>query len=336
MSVGVGQPGADGTTSFTCKNCGATTSFTALGKSIVCPFCGSQFVIAKPNDPNTPQPEALIPFNVPETQVREIYHTWLGKGFFRPRDLTQLANNHKMRAVYLPVWECGGNAYSAWTAMAGYNHQRQEQYEEEENGQRVTKTRTITETEWQPAQGQHQAQYPRELVSGSKGLPQEWLQKLGDFEFGYLQSFNPQFLAGREAEECAVDRMAALQIARQQIEQKEESACRSLVPGDTQRELRVQTQVPDLGGRLIYLPIWLASFQYKGQVYRCVVNGQSGTIGGEAPVSKAKVGIVIAAVLAACLLIVVLFAVISPGRATKTPTAGPAATRVAPTATVRR
>ena len=48
-------------TSFTCQNCGATTNFVASGRGVRCPFCGSEYVIAKPNDPNTPQPEALIP-----------------------------------------------------------------------------------------------------------------------------------------------------------------------------------------------------------------------------------------------------------------------------------
>src|SRR3954452_119527 len=308
--VNVGTPDASGMTSFTCKNCGATTSFSALGKTIVCPFCGSQYVIARPNDPNTPQPEALLPFNVPDTQVQQIYRTWLGTGFFPPRDLTQLATNHKMRAVYLPVWECNGRAYSEWTATAGYDYQRQEQYQEEENGQQVTKTRTITETNWQPANGRHEDTYPRELVSGSKGLPQDWLPKLGNFEFGQMQSYNPQFLAGREAEECALDQTSALEVARQQIEQHEERACDALVPGDRHKDLRVQTQVHDLAGRLLYLPIWLASFQYKGDIYRCVVNGQTGTIGGEAPVSKAKVALVVVGVLAAVILIIIVIMLI--------------------------
>src|SRR5919112_1901996 len=218
MEVNVGTPDASGMTSFTCKNCGATTSFSALGKSIVCPFCGSQYVIARPNDPNTPQPEALLPFNVPDTQVQQIYRTWLGIGFFKPRDLTQLATNHKMRAVFLPVWECSGRAYSEWTATAGYDYQRQEQYQER--------------------------------------------------------------------------------------------ACDALVPGDRHKDLRVQTQVHDLAGRLLSLPIWLASFQYKGDIYRCVVNGQTGTIGGEAPVSKAKVALVVVGVLAAVILIIIVIMLI--------------------------
>jgi DNA-directed RNA polymerase subunit RPC12/RpoP len=297
---------ANGTTAFTCENCGATTSLRAFAKSIACPFCGSQYVIARPDDPNAPQPDALLPFNVPDRQVRDIYQQWLGSGFFRPRDLAQAARNHEMRAVYLPAWECSARAYSEWTATAGYDRRREEQYQAEENGQQVTKTRTVTETDWRPAEGRHEGNYPRELVSASKGLPQDWLPKLGDFEFGQLQSYNPQFLAGREVEECALDHTSALEIARQQIEEQEKNACAALVPGDRHRDLRANTQIFDLDGRLLYLPVWLASFQYQDRVYRCIVNGQTGTIGGEAPVSKAKVTLVIVGVIAAIILLIVI------------------------------
>jgi DNA-directed RNA polymerase subunit RPC12/RpoP len=310
MDGAMGLVGREGTTSFTCQNCGATTNVPAQGKTIRCPFCGSEYVIARPNDPNTPQPEALLAFNVAEQQVQEIYRNWLGTGFFKPRDLTQLATNHKMRAVYLPLWDYNGRAFSNWWATAGYDYEREEQYQEEENGEWVTKTRRITETNWQPANGQHEGHYAHELVSGSRGLPQDWIDKLGDFDFGHLQSYNPQFLLGREAEESAVDQGSALQIARQQIEKEEEAACDKLVPGNRHRDLRVQTQIMELSARLILLPIWLASFQYKGTLYRCVVNGQSGTIGGEAPVSRAKVAIVIVASVVAVILICLVITLI--------------------------
>jgi len=317
----VDQPGAGGVTAFNCNNCGATTDVAATGVTIRCPFCGSEYVIAKPEDPNRPQPEALIPFTVPDTQVQTIYREWLGKGFFRPRDLTQLATNHKMRAVYLPAWECRGYAHSQWWAQAGYNHQHQESYQEEENGQMVTKTRTVTHTDWRPADGHHEQAYPREIVSASRGLPQDWVARLGEFDFGHLQQYNPQFLLGREAEEAALDQTAALETARQQIEQQERDECARLVPGDTHRDLRVNTTVSDLAARLLYLPVWLASFQYKGDIYRCVVNGQSGQIGGEAPVSKGRVLLVIAAVIAALLVIFLLFQLLGPDGAPRpTPT----------------
>ena len=289
---------AAGSTDFTCKNCGATTSVAATGRGIRCPFCGSEHVIAAPHDPNTPRAEALIPFTVADDQAERTYRAWLGEGFFRPRDLTALATDHKMRAVYVPVWECRGVAFSEWTASAGHNRQEEETYTATENGKSVTKTRTVTHTAWRPARGHHEGTFEREMVPASKGLPQAWLDKLGDFDFGQLRSFDPQFLLGREVEEPALDRTDARQAARERIEAKERQACAKLVPGDTQKDLRVQTRVDDQSERLLYLPVWMASFQYKGQPYRCVVNGQTGKIGGEAPVAKGRVALVVAAVAA--------------------------------------
>jgi DNA-directed RNA polymerase subunit RPC12/RpoP len=291
--------------SFTCQNCGATTN-VAASRAIRCPFCGSEQVIARPDDPLVAQPEAIVPFQVEAASADEIYRTWLGTGFFRPKDLTQASTDHKMRAVFLPFWECRAEAHSRWAATSGIDHQRSEEYTTTENGQTVTKTRTVTETRWRPAQGEHRETYPRELISASKGLAQEWVGRLGDYEFGQLQTYRPEFLLGRESEEAALDEAAARQAAARQIEAKERSACAGLVPGDRHKDLRVETTLSGETARLLFLPVWIASFQYDGKLYRCVVNGQTGKIGGEAPVSKGRVALVIGGVVAVIVVIVLL------------------------------
>src|SRR5690606_5574108 len=125
-----------------------------------------------------------------------------------------------------------------------------------ENGQTVTKTRTVTVTHWRPAEGEHRETYPRELVSASQGLEQSWVDRLGDYEFGQLQSYRPEFLLGRESEEAALDRMAAQQVAGRQIREKERSACARLVPGDRHKDLRVDTILTGQTARLLFLPVW--------------------------------------------------------------------------------
>jgi DNA-directed RNA polymerase subunit RPC12/RpoP len=295
------------TTSFTCQNCGATTGAVALGTSIRCPFCGSEHVLSAADDPAIPKPEALIPFSFPDQQVETVYRQWLGEGFFRPKDVREKAVTNKMQAVFVPVWECRGTAESRWTATAGYD--REERYTTTENGQQVEKTRT--ETDWRPARGQHHGTYDRELVSGSKGLPQDWLGRLGDFDWGHLVSYKPDYLLGREVEISSLDKTAALQQARDLIEEHERSACDAQVPGNRHRDLRVDTEVNDLTGRLLYLPAWLAAFQYNGKLYRCVVNGQSGVVKGEAPVNKVKVVGVIVAVVVVIAIIALIVSFVS-------------------------
>src|SRR4030042_2886686 len=65
-------------------------------------------------------------------------------------------------------------------------------------------------------------------------------------------------------------------------------ACAREVPGDTQRNLRVQTQFSDLTYKHVLLPLWIASYRYSNKVYSFMVNGQTGKVQGEAPISVWK------------------------------------------------
>jgi DNA-directed RNA polymerase subunit RPC12/RpoP len=295
------------TISFTCSNCGATTNAVALGTSIRCPFCGSEHVITAPVAPGLPSIESIVPFEIPDNRVDTLYRQWLGEGFFRPRDIAEKATSHQMRAVYVPIWSCAGSAQSNWSASAGYNRQRQESYTRtDSDGKSVQDTRTVTVTDWRPASGDHADDYDRVLISASKGLPQDWIQRLGGINWQKEIKYDDQYLFGREAETPSIDRASALNFATEEIKEREHDACRNLVPGDTQRDLRVNTRVIDVAGALLYLPVWLGSFQYNEKVYRCVVNGQTGTVSGEAPLSKGRIAMVAVAVLVVIAIIVVI------------------------------
>lgn len=289
------------TTSFSCSNCGATTNAVALGSSIRCPFCGSEHVISGPVDPGAPQPEALIPFSFPDANVEPAYRKWLGEGFFRPKDITSKANSHKMQAVYIPVWDTSAHARSSWTAQAGYTENVPGTGDQSSNSQ--------TRTRWEQVSGSHSESYERLLISASKGLPQDWLDRLDDLDWGQIKGFDPSYLLGREVEQSVLDRSAAVSAAREEIEERERNACTNLVPGDTQKDVRVSTEISDVKSRLVYLPVWLASFQYNDKVYRCIVNGQTGKVTGDAPLNAFRVGAVIAGVvglIAAIVLLIVL------------------------------
>lgn len=52
----------------------------------------------------------------------------------------------------------------------------------------------------------HRATYDRELVSGPERLPQDWLGHLGDFDWGTLTAYKPDYLLGREVELSSLDR----------------------------------------------------------------------------------------------------------------------------------
>ena len=295
---------------ISCRNCGATTDFEVTANVLRCAFCGSEQVVAQPSDPNRPTPESILSFVVEEEQARAAYREWLGNGFFRPGDLSKSASLREIRAMFLPFWAFDARANTQWTAMSGRHRTSVRQVQTVVNGQSVLRDQQVQETDWFPASGDHVGQYTWELVSASKGLEQAWVDAIEPFNFGELRAYDGKFLLGRGAEEAALDHAQAEDIARKLIEAKEQSECARLVPGDTHRDLRVSTALEDVAAKMIFLPVWLAAFAYKQKVYRFVVNGQTGKVTGEAPMSYFKVALVVGAVALVILLIIAIVAML--------------------------
>ena len=62
----------------------------------------------------------------------------------------------------------------------------------------------------------------------------------------------------------------------------------------------------------VLFPVWIASYRYKDKIYHFLVNGQTGEVQGEAPISWIKVALVVIFVL---IVIMVLFLLFSAGEA---------------------
>ena len=76
---------------------------------------------------------------------------------------------------------------------------------------------------------------------------------------------------------------------------------------DSVSKLTFSTAYSKVTYKYVLAPIWIANFKFKEKVYNIVVNGQTGQIKGEAPVSPAKVAIAIAIAIAVLILLFVLF-----------------------------
>jgi len=87
------------------------------------------------------------------------------------------------------------------------------------------------------------------------------------------------------------------------IKDRLRSACAQEVPGDTHRNLRVQTRFQDITFKHTLLPVWIASYRYNNKVYNFMVNGQTGKVQGEAPISwwKVLLTVLIVLIILACI-----------------------------------
>jgi hypothetical protein len=290
---------------FKCENCGAEVAVDPEQRSYTCAFCDSNYVVElPPRETERQPPEFVLGFAITLEQAGEKFRQWLGRrSLFRPGDLASAIIAEKLKGVYLPFWSFSMLARAEWEATIGEYWYRTETYTTVENGKTVTKTRTVRETEWWPLAGKFHRYYSGYLVSGSSGLPQQYADAIKPFQIAALKRYEPYFLAGWLAEEYTVEREQAETTCRQEFQRWVQQHVDQFMPGDTHRGLSMDVRFSDITSDLILLPIYLVSYRYGETVYRWVLNGQTGRMYGDKPVSWQRIGAAIATVIVIALII---------------------------------
>jgi hypothetical protein len=58
--------------------------------------------------------------------------------------------------------------------------------------------------------------------------------------------------------------------------------------------------------RHLLLPVWIGAYKFQGKVYQVAVNARTGEVQGERPFSKAKIILLVAAIILAIILIAIV------------------------------
>ncbi len=292
---GLGTP----TQAIQCKECGATVNIGPNERTAACTYCASAMVMPVATDPNLIRPESLVPFQVPKERATASFKEWLAGLWFRPNNLKTMARLEQIVGVYAPFWTFDCNVHSQWSAERGWHYYEEETYQTTENGQTVTQTRQVQRTRWEPAYGWRQDHYDDVLVCGSRGIPEKLVDRFSSFNTNALVAYSPSYLAGWRAESYAVDLPAAWTKAQVKVEKSQISRCSGDVGGDTQRGLSVSNQYSSETFKHVLLPVYVAAYRYQDKPYRFLVNGQTGEVVGESPLSFWKIFFLILVIVGA-------------------------------------
>ena len=287
-----------------CESCGATSTYSDKVQATRCPFCDSPKVRPLSDGAPVIAPESVLPFAVTKADAGKRVVDWLGSGWFRPNDLKSLTEKLKFQGAYLPFWTFDAQTASDWRADAGYYYYESEYYEAQENGQTVQRERQVQRTRWEPAWGHVDLGFDDVLVLASRGVSAAHMTKVEPFDTHALKPYSAEYLAGYLAERYAVDLAAGWDRGRSLIDRAIADACTRAIPGDTYRGLSVQSRYDGLTYKHTLLPVWLGAYRYRDKAYQCVVNGQTGKVAGDVPLSVVKIAFAIAFALIALALFV--------------------------------
>ncbi len=267
--------------SVECKSCGAVSIYDALETAAVCPFCGSTQVMPAATD-KTIAPGGVCPFTVTKETAGKKFTKWLKRKWFTPKKAKQNANPEAFKGVYLPYWTYDAQTTSRFTGRAGYDRKVRKKDGSYE-----------TQTDWRFVSGVYQEFIDDETVMASKRQENSGVKQCEPFKLSKLIPYDPKVLAGFVAERYSLGLKDGWEIAKTSIHSKLRSSIDNYIKAqwhcDRTGSVVFSTYYSKITYKYILVPVWISSFKYKEKTYQFAVNGQTGKVGGKAPVSALRV-----------------------------------------------
>ncbi|MCA9214220.1 MAG: hypothetical protein KDB27_14210 [Planctomycetales bacterium] len=263
-------------------------SYDATAKTLRCPYCGSER-LEKKDDIRAIQAQRVIPFRFDQAAAQATLRQWLGRGFWRPSDLASAATIANISGVYVPYWVFSADVHTYWTADSSV-------------------TPPGARADWYPVTGENRSSYSGLLVGASSVLSPQETEAICPFDLGAAVDASSVDLDNAIVEQFTVPRKYARPLARRGLEHSEERTCAERYLPRSHRNLKANIRIEQLRSEPILFPVWVMAYRYRDDLYRILINGQTGTISGDAPFSKFKAFMVGSFVILAALVIVILFA----------------------------
>lgn len=302
---------------FKCKNCGGNTVYSPEKHGMYCPFCDSEgshertdesmgditicpscggevklqeftsatrcpscdcYLILNERVEGEYEPKTIIPFQMGKETCKQAIRERFKSYRFAPTDFLSEVRLNEMQGVYVPFWLYDYDAH--WDYQA-----------EGVKIRRWTSGNTeYTETSFYDVQRDMDIRFRNIPVDASIQMPDDVMDLVEPFDYKQMVEFNPEFMSGFYAEKYNMDSEISEERAKKKMNEDAAQLLNSTCSGyNTTKVMRRDLSLRDSQANYGLLPVWRYIYQYGGQDYPFYVNGQTGKIVGEAPLSKKKV-----------------------------------------------
>lgn len=289
-----------------CEKCGAEQN---LGSSLFasqCTFCGAP-IVAKSYANRRIKPKSIVPFKVDRSKAQEEFRRWVKGLWLAPGELKRYAQSDAaVTGTYIPFWTYDCQTSSDYRGERGEDYYTTETVTTQDGaGKSINRTERVKHTNWTPASGHVDFFHDDVLVMASQSLPRELRGAVAEWNLKGLVPYQPEFVSGYRAEAYAIGLREGFPLAKEQIDARVYSLVRSDIGGDSQRVHDISTRYSDMKFKHVLLPVWMSAYRFRNKTYRFLVNGQTGEVAGESPLSWQKMTLVVIGVLLVVFLVIV-------------------------------
>ena len=272
-----------------CEKCGAEQHLPGDHFAAHCAFCAAP-IVSKGYAKRHIKPRAVVPFQVTREQAQDAFRKWVRGLWLAPGELKRMARSDAaMTGTYLPFWTYDCRTASDYEGERGEDYWTTETYTDRDpGGKSVTRTRQVKRTNWSPASGHVERFHDDVLVMASESLPHSLRGATLEWNLKALVPYQPEYVSNYRGEAYRIGLKEGYPIAKHVIDAQVHDAIRGDIGGDQQRVHQVSTRYDEVRFKHVLLPVWLSAYRFGDKTYRFLVNGQTGDVAGESPVSWQK------------------------------------------------
>ena len=263
----------DGMRAYGCPSCGAELICDENTAATSCPYCGNPTVVPGQFSGQL-KPDFIIPFKLSkEDAVRALKGHYKGK-FFLPKSFTQENHVQEIQGIYVPFWMFDGEAEGDARYAATRSHTyRSGDYE-------------ITETEHYDIYRAGSISFEKIPADASSKMPDDHMDSIEPYDYQELKPFSTAYLPGFLADKFDVTVEQCRQRADQRCGGTLSATLRNTVTGYHTCTL-IHDSVNLKRGKVHYalMPVWMLNTKWKGKDFLFAMNGQTGKLVGDLPVS---------------------------------------------------
>lgn len=261
---------------YSCPSCGAELICDEAAAATSCPYCGNNTIIPG-QFRGALKPDLVIPFKVgKEDAVRALKAHYKGKPFL-PKRFSDENHVREIKGIYVPFWLFDGQAEADVRFAATRSTVV------------VTGRERITTTRHFDVRRAGTVDFEKIPVDASKKMPDDYMDSIEPYDYDDLKPFSSAYLPGYLADKYDVSVEDSRARADRRCEGSFVAAMEGTVEGYTSCSVK-EENIRLKRGKVQYalMPVWILNTKWEGKDYLFAMNGQTGKLVGNLPVSKKR------------------------------------------------
>lgn len=273
---------------YSCPNCGAEITADASTVADMCVYCHSP-VVLKGKLSGQMMPDKIIPFRYGKEEAENKFFEFVKNKRFVPKEFKSKQQASLIAGVYYPFWVTDADTIGEYDAAA--------------TRLRIWRVGNVeyTETSKFNIRRRGNIHFEDIVTSALSEGDKEMLEGILPYPSDSLQPFSMPFLSGFQAKKRDIERERLSDEVRSRMNEYAQTLLSRTVSGYNTVNLRSnRVYIMHSNWEYTLMPVWVLNYVTKKKNYRFAMNGYTGKIYGELPISFKKLltvcGVIFAAV----------------------------------------